>query len=533
MDLIILHYHLNRGGVTRVIENHLRALAQLSPSEQPSRAIVVYGGRAADWDSALGDVLPFPLHLVAIPELDYDEQSSDLEKGDLLDVMRKMLATWNCEAEATILHVHNHSLGKNARWPNVLTSLADDGWRLLLQIHDFAEDLRPHNYGHLVQAAGNHADLHAGLYPQAPQIHYATLNQRDHSLLLGAGLAEDRLHRIPNPVVGGSVLNGVDREVVRAESRSRLQTLHGIPPEQTYVLYPVRGIRRKNLGEFLLWASLFEDATFAMTLPPINPRELPTYESWKHLATELALPVLFEAGQNLSLDDNYAAADAIVTTSVAEGFGMAFLEAAWRRRPIVGRDLPDITADFRAAGMEFPGLASSMWIPADWIDLRAARQTMLRHAKNLRADYGVAPSDDNQLEARVAELYCGEVVDFGRLSSGQQAIVIREIHRVPQLTEELKSINPTTRLIDRLSLRTDDASSIQQPARHLEDLDEMNAKVIEQHYSLSTIGDRLRQIYSKLQHSERGAVLSKQEIGCTLQLAFLDPQQIYPIRLET
>ena len=74
-------------------------------------------------------------------------------------------------------HVHNHSLGKNLALPGALQALGDAGQRLLLQLHDFAEDGRPLNYRH-----------------------YAVLNGRDLKLLGAAGIPPARLHALANPV---------------------------------------------------------------------------------------------------------------------------------------------------------------------------------------------------------------------------------------------------------------------------------------------------------------------------------------------
>ena len=80
MQLAIFHYHLGRGGVTRVIENHLVGLGLLEPARRPSRVTVFYGGRRQGWRDGLVDSLPFDVGLVAMPGLDYDEavQREDL-----------------------------------------------------------------------------------------------------------------------------------------------------------------------------------------------------------------------------------------------------------------------------------------------------------------------------------------------------------------------------------------------------------------------------------------------------------------------
>ena len=102
----------------------------------------------------------------------------------------------------TIVHVHNHSLGKNLAVPAALRHLADKGFALLLQIHDFAEDFRPPNYGRLraSSSSDNAQAIAAWLYPQAPHVHYAVLNDRDLSILQEAGVSGDRVHLLPNAV---------------------------------------------------------------------------------------------------------------------------------------------------------------------------------------------------------------------------------------------------------------------------------------------------------------------------------------------
>src|SRR5690606_38885832 len=101
-----------------------------------------------------------------------------------------------------------------------------------------------------------------------------------------------RLHFLPNPVIEPPPLPD------RREARQALQNRFGVEPSAEYVLYPVRGIRRKNLGEFVLLSVLrthqrrrqgAAGSTFGLTLAPLNPQALPYFERWKRLAAELAL----------------------------------------------------------------------------------------------------------------------------------------------------------------------------------------------------------------------------------------------------
>jgi len=45
-------------------------------------------------------------------------------------------------------------------------------------------------------------------------------------------------------------------------------------------------------------------------------------------------------------------AHAILTTSKVEGFGYTFVEGWLCEKPVIGRDIPEVTQDFVAAGMK-------------------------------------------------------------------------------------------------------------------------------------------------------------------------------------
>ncbi len=515
MQLVIFHYHLNRGGVTSVVENHLRSLALLEPEERPTRVAIVYGGRAAAWNEQVARELPFDCSLIAVPELEYDQSSrSDVPLYDaLLTVLNEF------DRNATVLHVHNHSLGKNAAMAPVVCRLADEGWRLLLQIHDFAEDLRPANYRHLLDEADSVEQLRGQLYPQADQIHYAVLNQRDQQILAQAGVADERLHLLPNPVKAPQRLP--DAQQVAA-SRAELSRALGLPVGHRFVLYPVRPIRRKNLGELLLWSLLAEDATFALTLAPLNPQEKTAYQQWVDFATELQLPVQFEvAGKtDLPFEEIYAAADAIITTSVAEGFGMVFLEASLAGRQLVGRSLPGVCNDFVAAGMQFPGLAETMAIPVGEIDLEELKQSYAQRIEHLRTAYGLPPEEQTASTQRDA-VFSGDTVDFGRLEFSQQRSLLRRVKTEASLRKTLRALNPTVQTIGALS-----GEDLKQTIAN-------NCRVIAESYSPEVIGEKLDRVYRAILASSPNRVACEPAIAGAILDRFVHPSQLFPIRLES
>ena len=323
MKLVVIHYHLNRGGVTQVVINHLHALATLPRGERPTEVLVLHDGQQDGWPTDLWGTTPppFDVTLATLPGIRYDSTTSLSNPESLARAIGKTLQAAGFDPSTTPLHVHNHALGKNASLPGALQQLATHGFRLLLQVHDFAEDFRPANYRHLMRAtkSENAQQLAAKQFPAGPAIHYAVLNGRDQALLTTAGVNQKQLHALPNPALP---FHGIPS---REEARGRVLSQLQLAADARLVVYPVRGIRRKNLGEMLLHAALAgDDSCYAATLAPTSPAEVAPFLHWCDLAEELDLGCRFDIGASHGVDflDAVAAADALITTSVAEGFGM-------------------------------------------------------------------------------------------------------------------------------------------------------------------------------------------------------------------
>jgi len=496
MKLAILHYHLNRGGVTRVIENQLAALDAVLAGSEHVEAAILYGGRREGWNEALaGRLRHIRLALCEVPRLEYDSISTDENPDEnpreglsddppalddasapapapapqgeprqptgpggptesevetlFVQITAALERLGFCPGE-TLLHVHNHSLGKNRALPVVVRRLAESGFAILLQIHDFAEDFRPTNYRHLGQL------VCGDLYP---------------------GVAEERLHRLPNPVPDS--LQPADRTA----AREKLQQRFGIGAGERLLLMPVRCIRRKNVGEALLCSLLAPAGTVVgLTLPPLNPVERPTYERWQRLAGEANLPCVFELGVpgGLSLAENLAAADWVLTTSVAEGFGMVFLESWLAGRPLIGRNLPEVTDDFVQAGVNLCGLWQRLPVPVEWVGRERLRERVVGAYRRTLAAFGRVPGPEatRQLEAKFAAGW----VDFGDLDEPMQEAVI---HRACDAGRRRELAEATH-------------------AEQGEELIAANQRVIQAEYGLLSGGRRLLACYEQVFSARRG-----------------------------
>jgi len=510
MNIAIVHYHLNRGGVTRVVANQILSLESALAGHDEVRVAILYGGRAHGWPDNFEDQLKsVRLQLVPLPGLDYDEEPTADPDSLAANVMAQ-LRHLDFAPDDTVLHVHNHSLGKNVSLPGALSLLAENGYAQLLQIHDFAEDFRAENFRRLVRGVGPDC-LAATLYPQAPSIHYALLNRRDHAVLERAGVRSSRLHFLPNPV------QQFDRLPSRASARSKLQASFGVPPGDPYLLYPVRGIRRKNLGEFLLWSVLADEPTaLGITLAPLNPAEQTRYRHWKDVAAECRLRCHFETGAEggLTFAENMAAADRILTTSVAEGFGMVYLEAWLAERGLAGRNLPEVTTDFVDAGLELDRLYDRLNIPLEWVGHDAFRCMLADVCRDILNAYGREVPSRQQLDQILAAKQTDGLVDFADLDEPLQEHVIRKAAGNGMFRDELLELNPLLRSSSQV-----DAETI---AR--------NKQVIENTYAIEPSGRRLLDIFRALLTADRSEPVSSLTHGTGILDSFLAMTRVRPIR---
>lgn len=420
-------------------------------------------------------------------------QSKTPDSQALLDRMRAAA----CEAlggEPDLWHIHNHSLGKNSAMPGVISLLAESGEAVLLQMHDFAEDGRPENY----QLNHERPEYAAHLYPDAGNVHYATINARDGAIFKEAGVDPNRLHSLANPVEA-------DPLPASAETETVLNTLGA----KRLFLYPVRAVRRKNFGEMLLWAALAEEGdVFATTLGPTNQNYVATYENWQAFAQKHRLRVHFGIGENYdwSFEAIMQSAHSILSTSIAEGFGLAFLEPWLFGKPIAGRDLPAITADFKANGIRLDGLYQSLPIPADWIDLDPLKAATQEGLTSAYAAYERPLPNDAVERALKAISPTPDTIDFGGLNEALQQSVIERVLSDSSTKNDLPTLEASV------------------GTKCIQD----NAEKITETYSLSQYSERLTGIYKSIQP---GDATSTQYYGpdCILG-GFLQPERFRLLR---
>jgi glycosyltransferase involved in cell wall biosynthesis len=409
----ILHYHLRAGGVGSVVRSQARCLEGAAevhlllgepPRVDPGLPFSVLPGLAygAGLDGGAGDAAAL---------------AAGIERA-----LRDRFAG-SCD----VLHAHNPLIRKSGSLPRALDILARRGARILIQAHDFAEDFRPDVY-YLDQ------DYPGGCF-------FAAINARDRENLVASGIDSSCAFVLPNAM-------GLTEEFEPRRGFAEESALG-----RRLALYPVRAIRRKNIGEALLLSRFLPGgAEIAVTLPPTSPRDIPTYRKWKEISAIGGYPVRFEAGDAAELRELYDRSFCALTTSVKEGFGFPFLDPPARGIPVVGRSVPYTVSDFIASGVELPGLYEGIRVPAEAVPAGELRAALSSRLEALRSAYASAYSrgasarkQSDELEsilARLATRFEGETIDFGALDTGSQATALRRYDEDASFAKELASDNP-------------------------------------------------------------------------------------------
>lgn len=465
MRVLIVHYHLKPGGVTTVIRRQLSLLATMGID-----AAVLTGEAPENFDGSVS----------IEPSLAYDTTNAGatprLEREAA--IVRAITRAACALGEDTIVHVHNPTIKKNASLLPALATLASSGLRLVLHVHDLAEDWRPLVYS---QEA----------YPDG--VLWAAINRLDVESLLKAGAGT--VFYLPNAVP-------CPPETMLSAAEATRVSGPGL------VLCPVRGIRRKNLGEAVLLSMFMRDGSrLGITLPPSSPKDIPYYEAWKETACNKRLPISFGLGLDRSLDELYETSIAVVTTSIKEGFGMSFIEPATRGRLSLGRRL-HVVSDFEHDGLHFPALYDSIIVPRGLFDEAAFAERVRAVVMKAEAAYGLSIEgfDASVVKSILDARSIGP--DFGRLDEEAQSQIIDSLGAGRVARRELLKANPFLEAWDRVS------EDIAPPRRH-----ELEP------WSESLYATRLKDMYALALRDGGGSAPDK---GMLLQL-YLRPEAFHGV----
>lgn len=370
--LLIFHYHDRPGGVREVIS---RGLPLLLERLGGLREVVFFAGELGDpgWRAGLERSLgKIPLRWVVDPGWGYGGGNFDsLSQAS----SRKLVKLLNSPPAAgrTVLWAHNLSVGRNIPLLRALPDLCQAaGAELWLHHHDWWWDGRWARWEDW-RASGVHSleEALAATIPLGPHIQHRCVNPADLPFLQNTAGPAARWVGNPLPSL---------RNPSAAEVHAARQWLDARTGGRPVWLAPVRALRRKNLAEsLLLTRCLAPGACLVTTGGALSPDEAPAWRKLREVAARNALPLLPQVlagsgepgGAGPGVAALMAASEAVVLTSLQEGFGLPWLEAAALGKPVISRRLPELEANLRASGCHVPGFYNDLPVPEFFYDRSA------------------------------------------------------------------------------------------------------------------------------------------------------------------
>jgi len=377
VKLIIVHYHLRAGGVRRVIELATPHLCRAAKVD----SIVLACGEALDrsWNEAFARAAaPATVEFFLEPTFRYvsEQLHSPARLGPgIASAIHRLLI--RAPEQNCIVWAHNLGIGRNLVLSRALaTACEQHDIPLIAHHHDWWFDNRWLRWPEM-QRSGvrNLAAAAKTIFPPIKTIQHVAINRADADVLRCH--FQKRAHWLPNLA-----------ERAKPPTSKRIQEagrwLQDQVADKTAPIWilPCRLLRRKNIAEALLLARWLRPGACLITTGGASSKEEHRYSDKLATATRrykwrLHLGILArDSARKPSVAELMAASECVMLTSMQEGFGLPYLEAAAANRPLIARTLPNIAPDLARFGFRFPQYYDEIHIHTDLFDWSAeqARQ---------------------------------------------------------------------------------------------------------------------------------------------------------------
>ncbi|MFW6209279.1 MAG: hypothetical protein ACOC7X_11295 [Spirochaetota bacterium] len=441
--ITIFHYHLLTGGITQVISSSVKALLHTAADQFD---ITIVCGRDTHRlqliDSLNREVknagIDAEVKSEHMPEIDYLVEQSP--HPSVKDIRRHLTERFS----GSTWWVHNYHIGKNPLFTEALVQIAREQpqQQIVLHIHDFPESGRFSNLKALYES------LNSPLYPTGENVRYVLINSRDRDILAEAGIPEEQLFLLNNPIEAKQEKRIDYWDVQQKISSWASEHSMRWEPGGKLLLYPVRTIRRKNVLEAGLLVNLLESpANLLVTLPGVSKQEI-AYSNLLEAAFQNRLisgswgigTHLDEIG--VSFTELSRSADTIISTAIQEGFGFLFINSILWGVPLIARDL-DILGGIRDSFHPDSSLFyESLQVPLTTGDRAALGDA---YTKLINTVAPLLPDEqDKRLHYEVEQLLAEELIDYSFLTVDQQYEFLKRSAESQEFVNELREINAET-----------------------------------------------------------------------------------------
>lgn len=432
----MLHYHLRPGGVRSVIEATLPALAARLGVE---RIVFLTGEAARDgWTDRMEAQFAAGYFCTHVERsLGYFSEQRDPPR----EIRRRIQAALQAaipDQDSAVVWFHNPGLGRNLLVNQCVAAfVAPTRARLIFHHHDFWVENRWSRWVEMRQAGFRTLNsVASAMFAAGTRAVHATITSRD-----ARGLRLPVVACAPNPQCAITAKSNV------RETRRWLASQLG-DTRPVWIL-PTRILRRKNPAEAALIARwLLPDGWLVAFGGEASAGEKEFIRRLNAAASQNRWRVVFHLRRDQgspSPSALIAASEAVLLTSVQEGFGLAFLEATVHGKPLIARRLSNVQPDLDALGLKFPHLYDDVLVPSELFDLRAERarqhQLFLAARSQIPAAfrrYAKPPTFSNEMP-------------FSRLTLDAQLEVLR--HPPEQSWLACRPLNPVLNQIAESGLR--------------------------------------------------------------------------------
>lgn len=375
VKLIIVHYHFRPGGIRRVIE---LATPQLVRARPTIASVLLVGGEAPDpaWTKNFARLIaPAQLEISTHPALGYYSEQPRSAKPNHQRVTRRLAEIFPAgPSERIVVWAHNLGIGRNLPLTRALQDFcAARQLPLLSHHHDWWFDNRWVRWPEMHRSGFRTAATVArAVFGPAPGLRHAAINQEEADILQQH--SPNHSTWLPNLATPPAAPARARTQAARRWLRQQLEDA----PAPVWIL-PCRLLRRKNVAEALLLTRWLRPEAWLVTTGAASSADEQGYYQRLQAATRrhqwrLRLGVLANAtGTPPSVPELLAASEAVLLTSIQEGFGLPYLEAAAAAKPLFARNLPNIAPDLRQFGFRFPYAYDEILVPLDLFDGTAER----------------------------------------------------------------------------------------------------------------------------------------------------------------
>jgi glycosyltransferase involved in cell wall biosynthesis len=427
LKLVIVHYHLRPGGIRRVIELAVPHIVR--HFGRKIRQVVIATGEAADveWNRNLRSLLGrTPVEIRCHPAFGYYSE----RKLSPAVLARRLRAALNDlldphDAGNCVVWAHNLGIARNlVLTRELINSCAARRITIVAHHHDWWFDNRRIRWPEMRQSGFPSLERIAGtVFPSVSELRHVAINQCD------ARILERHF-----PAHAGWLPNLTARSTRPPQSRQRearawMGRRLGDSKAPVWIL-PCRLLRRKNVAEALLLTRWLRPEAWLVTTGGISSADETGYHGRLEAAGQrhrwrMRLGVLFDAGpRRPSVAELLAASEAVMLTSIQEGFGLPYLEAAAAGRPLIARRLPNIAPDLEQFGFRFPQYYDEVMVAPTLFDWRNEIQ---RQTKLFRAWKSRLPRECHRSASGSLVMEAGsdpEAVPFSRLTLTAQLEVL-------------------------------------------------------------------------------------------------------------